>query len=378
VTALMQDRWLALFLLCRGLAAAAAVGLLLAHRVTDHDGALLAGALVAGPVAMLVAARSQGARRSPSAWLADAALALGLVVASEDWRSAFYLLALTTLILPAVSLPRRRATAWGVLFAAAYLGVAALTGLEARTLGSTIRLETLATHVLVPVLIVLALSYAADLLGRLRHEERRARELAVEAERRRIAWELHDSAKQRVHAAHLLLTAARDQANGDHSTPTDQALAELQAATADLDTSVRELQAPLAGRGLDVAVRRRVEDLRSMSRAEIVVRGTAAEVPETITAHAYRIVAEAVLNAVRHADAERISVRLARDDNSLRITVSDDGRGLPRQRRPGSHGLSFMRHRAARIGGRLDLTTGPRGRGTVVVLDVPLDQEQTT
>lgn len=371
-----QDRWLSLFLLARGLATAAAVALLLAHPVTDHDLPLLIGAIAMGPGAMLIATTSERLRHATAAWLVDALLVLALVVASEDWRSPFYLLALTTLIFPAVTLDLRAAAAWGLGFSGAYLGVAIMTGLDARTLDSTIRLETIATHVLVPVLVVLSLAYASDLLVRLRREEKRATRLAVENERRRIAWELHDSAKQRVHAAHLLLSATRDRLDGAGADAVEQTLAELRAATADMDTSVNELRTPLDGRRLDTALRERADQLRCLTDATIEVRGVAPEtLPVTVTVHAYRIAAEALLNAVRHADATRIDVALQRYGSCLRVRVADDGHGMPEEARPGSHGLSFMRHRAATIGGRLEFARADGDRGTAVVLDIPLDKE---
>jgi signal transduction histidine kinase len=370
-----QDRWVALFLLARGLATAAAVALLVAHRVTDHDVSLLVGAVAAGPGAMLLVATSPRVSRSALAWGADAAIALSLVVASEDWRSPFYLLALTTLILPAVALNLRAAAAWGAAFVAAYLAVAAFTGLGSRTLDSTIRLETLATHLLVPLLVVLALSYASDLLVRLRREEERARHLALETERRRIAWDLHDSAKQRVHAAHLMISAIDPARAG--AEPVDQALRELQAAIADMDTSVGELQIPLDGRRLLDVVGERAAEMAPLTRARITISGEAPELPPTLTVHAYRIVTEALLNAVRHADATAIGVVLAHRDDCLSIRVTDDGAGMNGGARPGSHGLRFMSHRAATIGARLHFATGEDGRGTSVLLDIPTPKEIT-
>lgn len=367
-----QDRWVALFLLARGLATVAAVTLLVAHRVTDHDPSLLIGALAAGPGVMLLVATSNRIRRLPFAWAADAAIALALVVASEDWRSPFYLLALTTLILPAVSLNLRHAAAWGAAFVTAYFGVAALTGFDARTLDSTIRLETLATHLLVPLLVILALSYASDLLVRLRREEERARHLALETERRRIAWDLHDSAKQRVHAAHLMISAISGRSEGDTA---DVVLRELQAAIADMDTSVGELQNPLDGRRLLDILHERAAELAPLTDARITLSGDAPELPPTLTVHAYRIVAEALLNAVRHSGATAIDVELASRDGCLSIRVTDDGAGIDRRGRPGSHGISFMGHRAATIGARLHFATGEGGRGTSVVLDIPIPEE---
>ena len=67
--------------------------------------------------------------------------------------------------------------------------------------------ETLAIHLSLPFLLVCALAYAADALRRLGEERTLRERLAIEAERKRIAWDLHDSAKQRIHAAHLLVSS---------------------------------------------------------------------------------------------------------------------------------------------------------------------------
>ena len=372
-----QDRWLTLFVVGRALATAVAVLLLVVHRVTDHDALLLAGALALGPLAIVAAVTSERVRRSPLLWGLDTVLVLGLVLASEDWRSPFYLMALTTLVFPAVTLRVRPAAVWGLAFSAAYLGVAAVTGFDRDTLDSTVRLESAATHVLVPVLVVLALTYASDLLVRLGREEQRAMGLAVDNERRRIGWELHDSAKQRVHAAHLLLTAGRARVDGATARLVDQALGELQAATGDMDTCVGALQVTSQARPLDEALRERAGELASMTDADVVVQGSAPDLPPTVNAHAYRIVSEALLNSVRHSGATRIDLELATRDGWLRARVTDDGRGMPEHTRPGAHGLSFMSHRAATIGGRLEI--GPaETRGTSVTLDVPIHEGEPT
>ena len=67
--------------------------------------------------------------------------------------------------------------------------------------------ETLAIHLALPFLLTGSLAYAASALRRLAAERSERERLAIEAERRRIAWELHDSAKQRLHAAHLLVSS---------------------------------------------------------------------------------------------------------------------------------------------------------------------------
>ena len=372
----MTSRWMTLLLMTRLLAAVVAVVLLLVHRVAAYDLALIVATVAysAGSLGLLkLVPRLQ---LSPAAWLVDCMAVLALVVASTDWRSPFYILMLTALVLPSTGQPFRRALGWGLAFALAYFGVALYTGLEENTLESAIRLETIATHVMVPLVVVLALAYAADVLERLRDERLRSERLAVESERQRIAWELHDSAKQRVHAAHLVLSALQGQVDGDQAQLVSHALTELRAAGADMDTSVAELRTPLEGRSVERLLDERAAELAPVSEAEISVRGTVGELPAHIAAHVYRIAGEALTNAVRHGNARHVEVLLARDRSTATIEVRDDGRGLPPIRRPGANGLRSMRARADTIGATLAIGAGADGRGTSVVLSLSTEPDQ--
>ena len=364
-----------LLLMTRLLAAVVAVVLLLVHRVTAHDPLLIAAVIAYTAGSLIVLTTVPRLQLAPVAWLVDGAAALALVAWSEDWRSPFYVLMLTALILPSTGLPFRRALGWGLAFALGYLGVAVYTELDANTLESTIRLETIATHLMVPLVVVLALAYAADVLDRLRDERLRSERLAVEAERQRIAWELHDSAKQRVHAAHLVLSALQGQVDGTQAQLVAHALGELRAAGADMDTSVAELRMPLEGRSVARLLEERAAELAPVSEAKISVHGSVGELPAHIAAHVYRIGAEALTNAVRHGEAKHVDVKLARNGATATIEVRDDGRGLPAIRRPGSNGLRSMRARADTIGATLSLGPGDRGRGTSVVLSLPTDPD---
>src|SRR4051794_3306858 len=193
------DRWFALLLMSRLLGATLAVALLVAHRVTEHDLPLVAVTIAWTVVTLAGFGRAPALRAAPAAWVADTVAALALVLLSGDWRSPFYLFALTTLVLPATTLRWRAALAWSATFSGAYAGVALLMHkLPLDTIANTIRLETLATHLVLPTLVTGALAYASMLLSDLRAERVRSERMAVQAERQRIAWELHDSAKQRV------------------------------------------------------------------------------------------------------------------------------------------------------------------------------------
>ena len=364
----MTSRWMALLLVTRLLAAGVGVLLLVVHRVTAHDSRLIVAVIAFTVLSLAAFTYVPRLQLSRTAWLVDGAAALALVVASGDWRSPFYVLMVTALILPSTGLLFRGAIGWGVAFTLAYFAVAVYPELDANTLESAIRLETIATHLMVPLVVVLALAHATGVLERLRGERLRSEQLAVESERQRIAWELHDSAKQRVHAAHLVLSALRGQIDGEQAQLVEHALGELRAAGADMDASVAELRTPLEGRSVERLLDERAAELLPASEAKITVRGSVGELPAHVAAHVYRIGAEALTNAVRHSAAQNVDVLLTRNGGSATIEVCDDGDGLPAIRRPGSNGLRSMRARADTIGADLSLEPGLDGRGTRVAL----------
>jgi signal transduction histidine kinase len=366
------DRWFALLSMTRVLGTVVAVGLLLSHRVTRHDVPLAALTVAWSATTLALFGRSARLREAPAAWIVDALAALGLVLISGDWRSPFYIYALTTLVLPATALPWRAALGCGAAFSTAYGLVALGTHqVPADTLANTIRLETLATHLFVPLLVVLALAYASALLERLRRAREESERLVLQAERRRIAWELHDSAKQRVHAAHLMLSALDGRLAGDDRALVGHALRELRAATADMETSVAELRTPLDGRPVDELLRERARELAPTGNARIDVVGALPPLPPLLAAHAYRIAAEALTNAVRHARCDTIVVTLDPTQGGGRLVVADDGVGLPEHPSAGGHGLRSMRGRAETIGAELEIGPAPGGRGTCVALALP-------
>jgi signal transduction histidine kinase len=377
-----QNRWLALFVATRLIATAAGLALLVAHEITARPHLLALIALVYGTGTILAAIRWQELQRNPLAWAFDAGAVLVLMLATDQWRSPFYLLGLTALIFPATGLPFRRALTFGGVYTACYFVVAGYTGIEWSTLDQSAQLEGFTTHLLVPMITVLALAYAALVLRSLQSERTRSERLAVEAERRRIAWELHDSAKQRVHAAHLMLSQHQRRDDVGAGDPLlDQALAELSAATTDIETSLTELRTPPEGRDLADGVRKRAAELERLGDVPIDVAGDTPQLPPAMAAHAFRVVAEAMTNAVRHAGADRITVRLDGGSGRLTAEVSDDGCGLPDEIRPGANGIRSMRARAGMLGGRLEIVSGTGDRasgnghpGTTVRLEVPLDR----
>ena len=110
---------------------------------------------------------------------------------------------------------------------------------------------------------------------------------------------------------------------------------------------------------------------------ELDVADSTAELPPGIQLAAYRIVQEALTNSLRHARAQRATVRLEVQAPNLRVVVSDDGAGQDGGRRSGGHGLVGMRERVAVYGGSLDVGPAPGG-GFRVDATIPFDEDPPT
>ncbi|HXQ88621.1 MAG TPA: ATP-binding protein, partial [Solirubrobacterales bacterium] len=85
----------------------------------------------------------------------------------------------------------------------------------------------------------------------------------------------------------------------------------------------------------------------------------------------YRLVQEALTNAVRHAEAKRVEVAVEGSADEIRIAIRDDGRGFDLALATGGRGLTGMRERIELFGGTIDVSSEP-GRGTEIVATVPL------
>jgi signal transduction histidine kinase len=357
--------WLMLLVVVRTAATAMAIVLLL----LSPPRPALAVLATYGIVSTVLVIAVPRLRRRPLAWLADNAILLALVASSGDWRSPFYLLWLTSLALPAVQLPLRYASALAVAAPLAYLIVAFVGGPQPGHI-QPLTSETLVIHLVLPALTVFGLAYATDALRRAQLERNRRERLAIEAERQRIAWELHDSAKQRLHAAHLIISSLDGRVEPPLAAAVQRASIELESAAADMDTSLAELRSPLEGRPLHEALAARAGEMSPNGDGpKVVVSGAAPPLPPLVAAHVYRISCEAITNALRHADATQIDVVVESTDEGVRVNVLDDGVGMPDHSRPHATGILAMRSRAASIGATLSITPRDEG-GTHVLVDL--------
>ncbi|MEN3615021.1 sensor histidine kinase [Plantactinospora sp. ZYX-F-223] len=200
-------------------------------------------------------------------------------------------------------------------------------------------------------------------LALLTAERDRTAQRRVVEERIRIARELHDVTAHTLAVVGVQAGVAADVLDDDPEQAraaleavrqaAREALTELRAAVGVLRDGTRPAGPEPPAPGLD-----RLPALAETTGAVLRHDGTPRPLPRAVEATAYRIVQEAVANAVRHADADRIEVRVGYRSDGLDLTVSDDGRGPAG---PPGNGLRGMAERAVGLGGWL--RTGPADGG---------------
>ncbi|MGV9310027.1 ATP-binding protein [Nonomuraea sp. NPDC004354] len=193
---------------------------------------------------------------------------------------------------------------------------------------------------------------------------------AQEAERRRIERNIHDGVQQQLVALIAGLELARATGGGP------QLLAELREQARQTLADLRELAAgihpsALGQGGLVEAVEERCARLPVPTKVSAGEGMRAARFPDEVEGAMYFTVSEAVANALKHARATRIEVRLAREDGRLHATVADDGGGFDPEA-TARRGLATLSDRLDALGGRLEVTS-EKGKGTRMAAWVPVD-----
>ena len=215
-----------------------------------------------------------------------------------------------------------------------------------------------------------------DRLETERRESSRRALAAQEAERMRIARELHDEIGQTLTAVALLAERSADQGGTQ-----DQALSKIadtvQASLDDLRRISRELRPEaLDDLGLVnalIALCSRIGQQNGL-RVRRDFEPQLPALPSDVELVIYRIAQEALTNVLRHADASRVELSLRRAEGRVVLTIRDDGRGLP-ENLPTTSGLAGMRERAMLIGAELDIASHPDA-GVEIRLAVPAAEDR--
>ena len=349
--------WPALVAPLRDSRAWSAVGYAFLGPLLATFGLLLAATLAAGAVAVVVLAATGEAGQRLAV---DVPWPLALVAA----------LVLAVVLLWTAAVLAQYASLLTIRLAAALLGPSASEAAQARAVAAEeeARSAEQAAHAARERAVVLT-------------ETRSQAVAAADAERRRIERDLHDGAQQRLVALGVELGVARRGADRDPAVATaalEHAHGEVKETLAELRDLVRGIHpAVLSDRGLDAALS------ALAARSPVPVRVEAEDLTAAdpaAQAAAYFVVAEALTNVAKHAEATSVVVRAqvvgstpdgdgdADAPARLRVVVEDDGRGGA-EPAPGS-GLAGLRGRVAALDGVFELTSPP-GAGTRLTVEVP-------
>ncbi|MCC7353129.1 MAG: sensor histidine kinase [Anaerolineae bacterium] len=210
---------------------------------------------------------------------------------------------------------------------------------------------------------------------------------AQEAERQRIARELHDETSQSLTALAMGLKGVEQSLQADPQLAQKQ-LAELKSLSVHSLDTLRQIMSDLRPSVLDdlglvAALRWYVDEVRKRApvKIEILVKGARRRLEPQVETVLFRIAQEALTNVVRHAQARLATVAIHFADSEVRLLVMDDGRGfvpdeilrpgLPRQ----AWGLLGLQERAALVGGSCSIRSKP-GHGTEIMVTIPLARQE--
>lgn len=202
---------------------------------------------------------------------------------------------------------------------------------------------------------------------------------AQEAERRRIAADIHDGISQRlVSLAFHLDSASRTEgvvSNHGAARELSRARQLIDEAQEEARLAIGALRPPVLD---DLGLRGALASLsRSLPDVDVRLELDEDRLLEHVEVALYRIAQEAMQNVVKHANAGLVHVRYRCGPDTALLSVVDDGAGFDQQAdedgegRPGSYGMTTMSERAELVGGRLEVRSAP-GRGTSVTVRVPV------
>jgi two-component system, NarL family, sensor histidine kinase UhpB len=212
------------------------------------------------------------------------------------------------------------------------------------------------------------------MMNRLEAERRRAGSAALRAqeeERARVARDLHDEVNQSLTGLLLRLEAVREVAPPELAAEVDETKALANQAMRELLALARQLRpTALDDLGLTAAIGGQVEQIaRPGLEAELDADGDFSDLDDDVQLVIYRVAQEALSNAARHSDADRIAVSLRRSGDGVELEVADDGRGFAFEQSERGLGIGGMRERALLVGAELTIESRP-DQGTTVRLEV--------
>ena len=262
------------------------------------------------------------------------------------------------------------ATLVAVVYAAVSLGVAPGLDFDARDE------KVLFARIFAMFAVVTSVSLVSR-IERIRRQDAVARERELQRERIELSQTIHDTTAQSVYMIGLGLDTAVELADESNR----ELVAKLEATSALSKSAMWELRHPInmglifEGRELSRVLTAHAATFATITSvpAALVQAGTEPSLSPATRGALFSIAHNALTNALWHARASRVTIALDFEDRGLRMSVCDDGIGLPDNYADRGHGFRNMRADAERIGGRFEVQSGGSGRGTTVTCVVEYD-----
>ncbi len=228
-------------------------------------------------------------------------------------------------------------------------------------------------YILARIVAMYSVVTSVNLITRFERIRRQAaveRERDLQRQRIELSQTIHDTTAQSLYMIGIGIESAAEMAQPVNSPQIDK----LKATNALTKSVMWDLRHPidagllLQGRRLDEVLQSHVDTFTSITSlpAKFILRGREPSLSDAARNSLFSIGHNAMTNALRHSQASNVTVELVYYNPGIRISVSDDGIGLPHGYANRSHGFSNMIAEAKRLGGRLEAGPGPGGRGTTV------------
>ncbi len=207
----------------------------------------------------------------------------------------------------------------------------------------------------------------------------KAHTAATIEERQRLARDLHDAVSQQLFALNMMSSAAMklfDQHPMRAKAQLKEVVEMANKAQGEMRALLLHLRPiELSGENLHSGIKGLVEELRQKSG--IAIDSEIHEIPELprgIEDHLFRMIQEGLANALRHSQADRLTVVLSHTDQHIRIHLRDNGVGFDlNEKKKTSYGLKTMKERCEEIGGSFSITSA-KGKGTAIDVRVPIEK----
>ena len=302
----------------------------------------------------------------------------GIVVSSSGFQNTFFVLYYPALAMFAVVFTSFRLSfAWVTMVA---VGYAVLSLVMEPGVDFEIKEEkVLFTRIVVMYAVVAAVNLVSR-FERIRRIGAVERERELQRERIELSQTIHDTIAQSAYMIGLGLETAIELADESNR----ELIAKLEATHALSKSTMWELRHPIdagpifEGRDLSQVLRSHASTFTTITSipTELVQSGREPQLSTITRGLLFSIAHNAMTNAFRHSRAGKVTITLSFDGDGLRMSVSDDGIGLPDDYEDRGHGFRRMRTDAERMGGSLEAGPGESGRGTTVTCVVPYDTKR--